>query len=1150
VARQSYGVSPWGRWFMDVLESYGVGERLGRGKSYANTNKVLDLEIKERTVKAKIKGHYQPFYRVQIEFPPLDDSTEIENIIRENPALLSSILQGTLPEDFLQTLKQHEINLIPEKWTQMKKSCNCPDSATTCKHIAALYFVLSREIDANPYLLFSLRSIDLKKLANSYGTDIEFTLQEPFGINAKKANALNYKMPENTIIDFEEIPNCTNFITALLPQSPAFCSETDFTLRLSEFYHNAARYNPWVSFASNTEEQTASRSNWKIECKKPAPLSDITILQETVQGKTIKHSVYDLYLDFCNFSFADGTQSYRFLFYLFKYINLIIQAQAYAPYPVLKDSELKIIWLALKCITDIKNKLNSISLLECNLLLLNKKTNSWADSSTVVDLLSSTILTEHVKRISFIPENASINVRELSNMFFLSDTVDVSAPARRSIPLAIGRWLTVLNIDFNLYKYCITLKEQKTKKQETEDVVKPVSFKISVDIFFKEKYIPLNSAVKTIGTIDVLKAPTALSNYLPEIKNLFVKKDMLLQEDRFIAFLDEASDLLSRLGIQIVFPKILHRELKPRLVLKADKKGKGGNLVSYLDLPSLLNFNWQIAIGDSVLSEKEFLTLVKQKKSIVNFKNKFIRLDPQELANLFKAAELQKNRPTDASQFLRSYFQGDSILSFDAESIVRDLFAEKNYSAPPALKADLRSYQLRGYNWICTLLYSGFGCILADDMGLGKTIQAIAVILRLKEEGLLTNKCLIVAPAALLENWYGELTKFAPNLNVGIYHGKLRSLEKKADVFLTTYQTLIRDIKIIADFAFSFLILDEAHLIKNAETRASKTVKGIHSRFKLALSGTPIENRLEDMRSLFDFVLPGYLGSQKEFQDEFRMAIEVKHNKGKAEELRKITAPFLMRRLKTDKNIISDLPEKITTNDYSVLGKEQAALYESVIQNNLEKLENSEGKDRSAMLLTLLTALKQICDHPRVYDKESPAISKLSGKATQLLTILDELLSNNEKVLIFSQYVETLECLSQIIINEAGEPVLLYNGALSQEKRSQSVNAFQNDSAYKIMLVSLKAGGLGLNLTAASNVVHYDLWYNPAVEAQATDRAFRIGQKRNVFVHRFITKNSFEEKIDAIISSKKELSEMTVQTGESWISRLSKEELRNIFSRK
>jgi SNF2 family DNA or RNA helicase len=445
---------------------------------------------------------------------------------------------------------------------------------------------------------------------------------------------------------------------------------------------------------------------------------------------------------------------------------------------------------------------------------------------------------------------------------------------------------------------------------------------------------------------------------------------------------------------------------------------------------------------------------------------------------------------------------------------------------------------------------AGFGCILADDMGLGKTVQSIAVMLRLKEEGLLAHGCLVVAPAALLENWERELEHFAPPLSVSRYHGAGRRLTGGRDVFLSTYQTAVRDAAKLRKKDFSLLVIDEAHLIKNAGTVMSQTVKSLRSRFRLALSGTPVENRLEDLRSLFDFILPGYLGSPAEFRGEFRYPIEVLRSAEKAETLRRITSPFLLRRLKTDRSIIKDLPEKVIVNEYAVLEKEQAALYESVVSDSMEKSAHLDDPGlRSALILKLLTSLKQICDHPRVYDKESPAVSALSGKAWLLITLLEEILHSGEKALVFSQYVETLDCLFRIAAAELGEAALIYHGGLGQKERGAIIDRFQNESSARLLLISLRAGGLGLNLTAASRVIHYDLWYNPAVENQATDRAFRIGQRRNVFVHRFITKNTFEEKIDAMLSSKRELADMTVSSGESWLTRMTHEELKELFDR-
>ncbi|MCL2234018.1 MAG: DEAD/DEAH box helicase, partial [Treponema sp.] len=680
--------------------------------------------------------------------------------------------------------------------------------------------------------------------------------------------------------------------------------------------------------------------------------------------------------------------------------------------------------------------------------------------------------------------------------------------------------------------------------------VKPQrDFALSMEVLIEKndgivKKIPLSKC----RDLEILRAPTALSNYLPEIRDLaspsLTRRTVRLSEARLVAFLDSAAPLLTRLGMTVNLPKTLVKELKPRLVIKGSSPA--ASLVHYLDLNGLQDFEWQVAIGGNVMTLDEFKKLVREKRELVRFKDGFMKMSPEEFSRLLKRA---KNTTPTFNDFLKAYFSGDTVLAFDARETIDNLFREHDFPAPITLNAELRPYQKRGYNWVCSLLFSGFGCILADDMGLGKTIQSIAALLRLKEEGFLANGCIVIAPAALLENWEKELLRFAPSINVCRYHGNNRILNRQYDVFLTTYQTAVRDAAKLKDVEFSLLLVDEAHLMKNAETRIAKTVKLLRSKYRLALSGTPVENRLEDLRSLFDFILPGYLGNATDFRKQFRIPIEVMRNRDQAEVLRKITSPFLLRRLKTDKKIIEDLPEKVVANEYAVLEKGQAALYESVVAESIRKSEKSDPKDRAALILSLLTSLKQICDHPRVFDKESPAVSELSGKAQLLITLLREILANREKTLIFSQYVEALDCLERIIKRELGEAALIYHGGMGQRARISAINQFQSDPASRLLLVSLKAGGLGLNLTAASRVIHYDLWYNPAVENQATDRAFRIGQKSTVFVHRFITKGSFEEKIDAMISSKQELVDMTIKSGESWLARMSHEELKALFDR-
>ncbi|MCL2211667.1 MAG: DEAD/DEAH box helicase [Treponema sp.] len=1177
-----YGITPWGRWFIDVLDSYQMGERLERGRRYANAGKVLSLEFKDGKAIAKVEGNYNPFYKVIISFPPLAEAEKVYKSIEKDPQLLARIAAGELPESFLQKLKKDGIDLIPRQWREMKRSCTCPDYGDPCKHMAALYYIIAGEIDANPHVLFHLRGMDL---AGRFGKAVVHKIPPPFTITFSKEQ-MTEKTTPNELLEFEEIPYCGELITSLLPSEPPFCKR-DFSAVMAEFYHRCASIREWESALDEDDsieltEHDFSRSVWTVHCPNLVSGVEPSLLAQDINGAKKRYTLNQAFNYFVQFSSEDGTASYSFLFYLFKFLNLACSSGTFIPFVVHNDDDtIKIVWRPFENLPLVSKMLNLISQREHGMLssshvfkinLSKKQVNTsgmqTVSGRSVVDILSSAFLSEWVRNRFMLIRNdfyrdsfknqGSNEYKQLLNLFFMGMFIDVSAPAKRSLPVAIDRWLSVLHIDFSAYHYAINIKDFSGRDGNNDANV--MNFAISMDVITEEEtsdqgFVTKKTPLSKIKDLEILRAPIALSNYLPEIKELFSNQKIALSETRLVSFLDTASSLLSRLGITINLPKTLAKELKPRLVIKG--KTEGASLVSYLDLDSLQEFEWQIAIGDDIVSIKEFEKLVKLKRAMVRFRNGFVKMQADELVRLLKKA---KTSVPNTNDFLKAHFTGDSVLAFDERETINKIFKEHNYPIPATLNASLRPYQVRGYNWICSLMLSGFGCILADDMGLGKTIQSITAILRLKEDGLLNRKtdgkgsershgCLVVAPAALLNNWEKEFSRFAPSLIVTRYHGYGRRFDKKSDVFLTTYQTTVRDAEKLKKMTFSLLLVDEAHLMKNTQTRISRTVKNLRSVYRLALSGTPVENRLEDLRSLFDFILPGYLGDVKTFKDQYRYPIEVDRSREKAEALQKITSPFLLRRLKTDKNIIKDLPEKIVTNEYAVLEKEQAVLYKSVVAESMNKSKEIEPKERSSLIFYLLTSLKQICNHPRVYDKESPATAELSGKAQLLVTLLQEILANKEKTLVFSQYVETLDCLDKIIKKELGEAALIYHGGLSQEKRTETINKFQNDPGARILLISLKAGGLGLNLTAASRVIHYDLWYNPAVENQATDRAFRIGQKRAVFVHRFITKNSFEEKIDAMISAKQELADMTVKSGESWLAKMSHEELKSIFER-
>ena len=472
---------------------------------------------------------------------------------------------------------------------------------------------------------------------------------------------------------------------------------------------------------------------------------------------------------------------------------------------------------------------------------------------------------------------------------------------------------------------------------------------------------------------------------------------------------------------------------------------------------------------------------------------------------------------------------------------------------PVPLDQLLRPYQMRGFMWMQALDRLRMGGILADDMGLGKTLQVITTLLAMKERGeFAKEKAIAIVPATLMTNWMREIERFAPGLTASVYHGSARQLapvEERPDVTITTYGTFKRDAAVLGAETWRLMVLDEAQAVKNTGSGITQAVRDFPARQVIAMSGTPVENRLMEYWSLLSIVQPGILGTQDEFMKSFAKPIETDRNERALEAFRLVTAPFMLRRLKTDKSIISDLPDRVVCDRYVDLTPEQAALYKTTLDYWMKKLEGlgqEDGMKRSSMLLSLITALKQICNSPSLYEKRHPRLPD-SGKADSLFELVEECRENGRKMLVFTQYAEMGERLQDWFEKATGVRPDFLHGGVSIAKRAEMVDRFQNDPADALLIISLKAGGTGLNLTAASVVVHYDLWWNPAVENQATDRAFRIGQCRDVLVYRFLCAGTFEERINDMLERKRELADLTVATGEGWVGDLSTDELKALF---
>jgi SNF2-related domain/SNF2 Helicase protein/Helicase conserved C-terminal domain len=594
---------------------------------------------------------------------------------------------------------------------------------------------------------------------------------------------------------------------------------------------------------------------------------------------------------------------------------------------------------------------------------------------------------------------------------------------------------------------------------------------------------------------------------------------------------------------------------RPRVSVKINSKNSKG-----IGIDTMMEFSVGMSLDGETLSPDEIAQLLEASGGLVPLKGKWVEVDREKLQ---EALTHWKDVEQDVRREGISFFEGMRLLSGaniaredenDTQAAIREWSGltagpeldatlkhlrspeTRHEKVPPGLKAELREYQKTGYAWLRFVAHLGLGACLADDMGLGKTVQVISLLLDLKRDQR-KKASLLVVPASLIANWKSELAKFAPGLSFAVAHpSEASAVELGADnadnfdLIITTYGMVVRT-SWMKQQRWRLVILDEAQAIKNSGTKQSRAVKELTAGSRIAMTGTPVENRLSDLWSLFDFLNPGLLGTAKQF------GTFVKRLQGAQvpsfEPLRKLVRPYILRRLKTDKKVISDLPDKTEVKAYCWLSKHQAALYQKAVDDLAEQLEASDGIQRRGIILAQLMRLKQICNHPAQVAGTHDYAPDRSGKFGRLAEIAEEIASRQEKVLVFTQFREIADPLAGFLATQFGRPGLVLHGGTGVKKRQEFVDRFQREDGPPFFVLSLKAGGTGLNLTAASHVIHFDRWWNPAIENQATDRAFRIGQKKNVLVHKFICRGTLEERIDEMISQKSRIASEAIGEGDA-----------------
>lgn len=1169
-----FGKTWWGNEWLRSLTSIDYQNRIPRGAAYARQGAVMETKISAGRITARVRGTRT--YNVEISVPLFSKSETdalIEGILA-HPVVVAELLNRKLSPTVMKIAEKKKLRVFPSTWHDLGMRCSCPDWAVPCKHIAAVIYKVGQEIDNNPFLVFELHGVDIIGELKKRGVLID-TKKETEVPDWNEAMQLAPRQEEtlarpNTqelpTFNFSKIATLGEAILRLLPASPPFYGGKDFMAAYQRNMGRVAKATQAILDGKRTgfeamqtwDHYGPTSQLFNIKIKVNGKHNATTFFFGDDEGKSLTRLMQALMgipperLAECN----DTVYALKALCLLTLHtaargniVPMITKCKVKGQ----SGNQFEIVWtpyMADAQTAEIIQKVNTLLPADIIEITNNGRTNLGPNDPAW--FVTTLFLTEIVRLAS-----QHYDLDQAYRLFFDGGLFGFDKAGETAIPGAIKSWTDHLRAPQMRYTPVIMVRDAANDGSEfllemgicdTQGDGTTVEMR---RVFTDEEFA--NSRYTILREASMLAS--LVYGVEPYLANE-AKKPINMSNAKFVEFLTQTAPAMRLLGIRLLLPKSLREIVRPKPSIAISARPADSK--AFLRIDQLLQFNWKVAIGNELISPDEFKRLVSNAQGLIRFKQQYFYVSEADLKKIEKAfashTEMTPGRMLQ-SALAADYKSANVSISPEVKELIKQWTTLKEVDVPAGIHATLRPYQKRGYEWMLQNMQLGFGSILADDMGLGKTLQVITLLQKLKDDGKLEKKhVLVVAPTGLLANWEAELHRFAPGLSTFIYHGTNRCIEDfNHDIMLTSYSLVRLDINAIKKMKWVAVVIDEAQNIKNASAAQSKAVKAVKADTHIALSGTPVENRLAEYWSIMDFANKGYLGTLKSFNEEYAKPIQENGDTECAEKFRRITAPMMMRRLKTDKSIINDLPDKIEQDEFAMLTPAQAAIYEQVLNESMKTIEGIDENDnkllfkRQGLILQMILALKQICNHPAQYLKNGDFRPELSGKAEMLIDLANSIADSGEKALIFTQFTEMGEMLKQFVGQATGRTPMFLHGGCPIKQRKEMVDRFQNDRAERFFILSLKAAGTGLNLTAATHVIHYDLWWNPAVEAQATDRAYRIGQHKNVMVHRFITGNTFEERINDMINTKRKLADMTVSAGESWIGKLSNKELRDIF---
>ena len=1128
---------------------------LSHGAIYATDRSIQELAIDRNEVRAKVQGVPGNVYDVEIKFREFDDRDKesVLKLIKANPFIYSKFFKRQISEELIHS----DVNLFPDSLDDFEMSCTC-GKGPFCKHEAAVFHKISNEMAKNPFLLLSLRGVDFSEMTAHKSHDIKSIsnlMNDESAYVLNDSGDINYLVRMNFLL--EDFPsfypsNSVNF-NEIICDTLASMSRCIYQIHNSRvknefqeliFLGNALR--DFEFFKSKTKIDIMDAFEGKWEC--PQRWDGVNIglngnyeISKIRTGhftnnffkSNLKYPLFAFLAEIDQVDLAFYCDDIIFLHDLYMFTSKLINMNALVPeFFRLDNGEYHVRWVP-SFEKSIYDELEYFYM-TCPRKLLTFRQGE-VSSENQVNALISLIFEGFCQYYinSFIPRNLASFKNDAYFRLFFVKSQDLSNYSNGK-EMEIDEWISVLFLNQNDYEYVLN----------TEQV--EYHFLLKLKIRMNGKIHDFTDIVD-LGCNDIIRNVSVIHNIFSKSNlSLSFLNGKTMNIRQYSYFMDNIAPVLRECGIEVNLPGEFRNAHDAKLVLNVNSSQP----TSSLTLNDLVDFDWKVAIGDETFSLEDFESFSSSFRGLVKVKDRYVLLDEGNLNRLREdiASIPETEDKSEIIGYLLTIDEDNVKMDGKLEDLVNAMRNVRNVNVPETLNGKLREYQETGFSWMVQNMQLGFGSILADDMGLGKTIQVLSVILHLKQTNRLNNeKVLIVAPTSILTNWAMEIEKFSPSLKVEIYHGPNRHIpERDYDVLLTSYGVLRKDIEDFTKSKWFLIVADEAQNIKNPNSKKTKAVKAIKATHHIALSGTPIENHLSEYWSIFDFTNKGYLKSLKEFNKRFIKPIENQRDGEVLDEFKKITSPFIMRRLKTDRNIVRELPDKIINDVYCNLSIKQASMYDETLNQLINDVVKSEGIQRKGLVLKLINSLKQICNHPSHFLKIDEAKINESGKMEVLVNLLETILESDEKVLIFTQYVQMGKIMKRILEERFSQKVLFLHGGVHRNRRDRMIDEFQNGNV-KIFILSLKAGGTGLNLTAASNVIHYDLWWNPAVENQATDRAYRIGQSENVMVYRFITKGTLEERINQILLEKRELLDLAIGGDKLFITEMSNDELREML---